>query len=124
MESPAQSVLGAFIVVIAAVRVVAFLDDGNGIAGVLIFAGNALGGVMFVLAGLGRTVDVGTRTLARPHFLGSACLLLGASFAPFAADALSGSTASRAWGIAAGLGAASLVWIGGCYLTGRIEPAT
>lgn len=122
MESPAQTAIGASIVVLAVVATAVFLDGGTDIGGVLLFVGYALGGILMVLAGTGRTVEAGTRTVERRHFLGGACVVIALGFAPFAVHALTDSVSGRAWGIAAGIGALSLLWIGVSYLTGRIEP--
>lgn len=122
MESPAQTAIGASIVVLAAVMTAVFLDGATGIGGVLLFVGYALGGVLLAFAGAGFTLEAGTRTIARRHFIGGACVVIAVSFAPFAVEAVTGSVSGRAWGIAASIGALSLLWIGVSYLTGRIEP--
>ncbi|MCU4799154.1 hypothetical protein OB920_02040 [Halobacteria archaeon HArc-gm2] len=123
MESTGQTAIGTFIVAGSAVMVAVSLVAGDGFIGILPFLGDALAGVLFILAGIGRTIDAAGRTIARPQLDGAACVVIGVSFAPFAVHALDGGVASRAWGVAAGAGAATMVWVGVSFLTGRIEPA-
>jgi hypothetical protein len=74
------------------------------------------------IAGVGRLVDVGDLTIARQHFLGGASTPPAIGFAPNAIDAVTGDGVERVWGITAGIGAASLFWIGVSHPTCRMEP--
>gem|GEM_PF-2771962 len=124
MESRAQTAIGLVTLVLGIAAMGIYLDRSDGLGGSLLFAGYALGGLLLATGGIGLTVDVGARTITRSHFLGAACVVFGLSFAPYATEAFSGTIADRAYGVAAGVGAVSLLWIGASYLLGRSEPVT